>query len=356
MVGIGEAAGKKAGELQGEIDKIKTQVAALVQQKDAAFAEADATADKAAKATGKDAVALLDQAGESRRKSGNLGHDVDKLSATLLPFERDLAVEQAKKKTADEAVAALDASKKAFEDNWQAMQAKVAEQKSLVTKLGEELAAKAKELDDVNKQAAALRGKAADLLAQSAKHYAGASTEAKLLATELGQWGNSEKFSSSPEKKAWDQLKLVYHLNIFKLLEAEADNARAGIYSVQGTQLAAQQQMVAGVKATLAGAGLTLPPSLDAAVDAEQKLAVDLAGKAYTEAAEKFVTVYEAGGTPKDIQQSAKISRMFSLYGQYLNGDATKLQAARDAFKVAFEKEDAAVNPMVKSLPADLRA
>jgi hypothetical protein len=354
MVAAGEAAGKKAAELQGGIDKIKGEVDALIKQKDAALAEADASADQASKATGKAAADLLDKAGEGRRKSGNLGHDIDKLSATLLPLERDLAVEQGKKKNADEAVAALDASKKAFEENWQAMQAKMAEQKAQVAKLGEELTAKAKELDDANKQAAALRQKAVEQFKASATHYSGASSDAKGLATELGQWSNGEKFREAPEKKAWDQLKLIYNQNIFKLLEAEADNARADALNAKGADLAAQQQLVASIKPTLAGAGITLPASLEAAGGGEAKTAMDEAGKAYTEAAEKFLGVYEAGGTPKDVQQAARISRMFSLYGQYLNGgEKAKLDVAKEAYKaVGFDKED----PMLKYLPADLRA
>src|SRR5947209_2646795 len=82
------AAAKKASDLQGEIDKIKQQVAALTQQKDAAMSEAETAADKASKASDKDAAAMLDAATESRRKGSNIGHDIDKQSAALLPLER----------------------------------------------------------------------------------------------------------------------------------------------------------------------------------------------------------------------------------------------------------------------------
>src|SRR4051812_41820463 len=60
MAALSAAAAKKAGDLQGEIDKIKQQVTALTQQKDAAMAEAETAADKASKASDKDSVAILD--------------------------------------------------------------------------------------------------------------------------------------------------------------------------------------------------------------------------------------------------------------------------------------------------------
>jgi hypothetical protein len=191
MVTAGEAASKKAAELQGEIDKVKAQVAQLTQQKDGAANEADALADKAAKANGKEASDLADQATEARRKAGNVGHEIDKVAAALLPLERDLAVEQGKKKTADDAVATLDADKANIDAAWQALQARGNDQKQLTAKLGQDLATKAQRLDDLTKQAAGTRAKAIEYFTKSAQHAAAAFSDANALARDPATSGNN---------------------------------------------------------------------------------------------------------------------------------------------------------------------
>jgi chromosome segregation ATPase len=353
MVTAGEGAGKKAGELQSEIDKIKAQVATLTQQKDAAMTEADAAADKASKASDKEASALLDAATEGRRKAGNVGHEIDKLSAALLPLERDLAVEQWKKTTADQAVAGLDESKKSADAGWQAVQGQVQERKALAAKLGEELAAKGKVLDDLTKQAAELRAKAVKHFEDSAGHNASASNDARSLATQLGQWSNDEKFSKSPEKKAWEQLRAIYHLNNFKLYEAEAGNTLGTLYTSQAQQQDERAKLVAAISKTLQEAGIAMPASLAAPADGK---ALDAAMKAYADAAAKFQGVYEGGGAPKDVQQAARIARMFSLYGQYINGDKGKLGEAKTVYTAYKEQlADPKDDQLARWLPADLR-
>ena len=350
MVAAGEAASKRIAELQGQIDKIKGEVANLTQQKDAAAAEADALADRASKATGKEASDLADQANESRRKAGHLGHDIDRTSAALLPLERDLAAEQTKKKTADEAVVALDANRADVESAWQAAQAKAAEQKTAAGQLGQELTDRGRQLEELSKQATEVRSRAADMFAKSAQHSGAAAKDATALATELGKW--SQNFAQSPEKKAWDQLKATYSMGTFRLAEAEAEHSLGNLHNEHALQLQERQQVAAQIAKTLQDAGITMPPVL-AAAQAEHKAAAEAANAAYTSAAQKFIDVYQ-GSAPKELQNSAHISRMFSLYGQYLGGDKSKLAEAKAEVAEAFaERTD---DPLVRSLPAELRA
>jgi len=349
MAAAGEAATKAAADIQANIDKVKAQVTTLTQQKDAAIGEADAAQDKATKANdNKGRVTLAEQAGESRRKGANLGHDIDKESAALLPLERDLLVEQTKKKTAEDAVAALDASKQMTDAAWQSTQAQIQAQRGLASKLGEELTAKAAELDKLSKDAAGLRAQAVTKFENAGKQAAGAGNEAKTLTGELGQWGNNEKFSTSAEKKAWEQLRNIYHPNLFKQMEADAQSALGNLYSRQAELQQAKAKVVAAVGKTLADAGLTVPPALAAADDGK---AVEAANKAYAEAASKYQD--SVSGVPKDAQQAARISAMFSMYGQYLNGDKAKLGEAKKARDEAFS--DSKDDPFLRMLPADLR-
>jgi chromosome segregation ATPase len=347
-----EQAKQKVGQLQGEIDKIKGQVAQLTQQKDAAVGEADAAADKAGKAEGKEAAGLLDQANEGRRKAGNLGHEIDKLSAALLPLERDLALEQVREKTATEAVAGLDEQRSTVEANWKARGDQIAQLKQQVAKLNEELTGLGSRLDELNKRSADLRAKAVDQFQKSAKHSATAANDARTLGTELGKWGNDQKFAQAPEKKAWDQLRSTFSPHLFKLSEAEADNAVANLHSSHAAQLEARQKVAKQVQ----DVQLTPPPGLTAGGGEDERTKVLAeANKAYEAAAEKFLGVY-TGGTAKelkDVRDSARIARMFSLYGQYLNGDEGKLAEAKKEFQEAFgERKD---DPFIKRLPAKLQ-
>jgi chromosome segregation ATPase len=302
MVSAGEAASKAAAELQSQIDKVKGQVNTLTQQKDAAMAQADAAADKASKANPKEASALLDTSGEARRKGGNLGHEIDRQAAALLPLERDLAVEQLKKKNADEGVAMLDETRKTVEAMWQTVQTNIAAHKAAAAQLGEQLAAQAKTLDELTKQAEDLRAKALDQFNKSAAHYDGAANEAKALAGQLGTWSN--KFSTSPERKAWDQLKLIYNMNIFRLGEAEAQTAVGAVYGRQATMFDAREKLAAAIAPTLTAAGITTPTPLADAAQQKQK-ALAARADAYAKAAQRFVDAKKGGGTPKDVQLAA---------------------------------------------------
>jgi hypothetical protein len=350
MVSVSEEAAKKAGELQGAIDKIKGEVATLTQQKDAAMTEAESNSDKASKANDKEASSLLESANESRRKGNNLGHEIDFKSAALMPLEKDLAAEQAKKANADQAVAALDDQKKTVEAQWQKVQSQGQELSAAAAKLGTELAAHAKTLDDLTKQAATLRAQAAKHFETAASQNASAANDARALGGELMQWSNKEGFGQSPQRKAWDQLRNVYHLNVFKLLQAEALNALGNLHGNQAAMEEARANLAAGIAKTLQEAKVNAPASLTAPKDTK---ATEASNKAFGEAAQVFMDVYSVAGTPKDAQQAAKISRIFSFYGQYLNGDKAKLGDAKAAYKEAFS--DSKDDPLIPLMPAEVR-
>ena len=349
MVAAGEAASKKAAELQAEIEKVKGQVATLTQQKDAAATEADSLTDRASKASGKEAADLADQAGEARRKAGHVGHEIDKASAALLPLERDLAVEQQKKKTADEAVATLDANKTSVETSWQAAQGRASEQKQVIAKLGQELTAKAQQLDALTKQAAEIRGRAAEMFTNSAKNSAAAAADARTLGSDLQKW--SANYPT--EGKAYASLRATFSPSTFILAEAQAEAALGNLHNDHALQLQARQQLAESIAKPLQAAGVAVPAALSGGIAAEQKKAAEEATAAYTSAGGKFMDVYQVGTTPKDQQTSARIARMFALYGQYLAGDKAKLAEAKQEFTETFaERQD---DPFARSLPAELR-
>lgn len=349
-VAAAAAAAQKAGEFQTKLQAVKSQIDGLIKQKDAAIAEADAAADKASKASLKEADALQDTVIESRRKAGNLGHEIDKVSGGLMPLERDMAAEEEKKKSADEAVAVMDASKKAVETNWTTVQGQIQSLKGEASKLGETLSSQSKTLEDLNKEVAGLRAKALEQFKKSATHYAAASNEAKTLAGTLDKWSANEKFRQSPEMTAWKDLRAVYNLNGFKLLEAQAENAQGNIHSAAAAQMGEQARVVASITKPLTDAGITMPASLKGD---DVKAEVDEASKAFADAAKNFDDVAQFGPNPKDLKDSARLARVFSLYGQYLNGDASKLKDAKEEMGKAFEgrKDD----PAMRIFPADLR-
>jgi hypothetical protein len=352
MQNAGTDAARRIGELQGEIDKVKGQVTQLTQQRDAATTEADSLADKASKADLKDADALLDQSGEARRKAGNLGHEIDKVAAAMMPLERDLAVEQGKKKAADEAIAALDEQATTVNKDWAVRQGLAGQQKTKAGELGQELAAKAKRLDDLTRRADDLRKAALEQFDRSSRHSAAASNEAKTYGVDLGKWSGDHP--TAPERKAWDQMKITYSPQVFKLSEAEADSVIGSIHSAHAAQLDARQKLATSVEKDLQPAGIPMPPGIaPAAADAATRATAD-ANTAYTSAADKFMTVYTGLASPslRDVKDLARLDRMLSLYGQYLNGDEKKLADAQTEFKELFqERKD---DPLIKLLPPKL--
>jgi chromosome segregation ATPase len=355
MVAAGEAATRKTAEIQGEIDKIKGQINTLTEQKNAATTEADADADKATKLADKEADPILEKVVETRRKAANLGHEIDKLTALLFPLERDLAVEQGKKKTADEGAAALDQQRQRFEGNWQAMQQKVAEQNGVVQRLGTELDQKAQELAALVKQADELRTKAIDQFQRSADHYAAAAKDAADLSRELKTWSRDPKFATAPEKKAWEDLEKVNNSNVFKLYDAESRCALGDVHIAHVSQLQNMEKLAAAIAPALQDARHALPPTLPASLKEQIDAAKAAADKQYTDAAEKFVNVYGVSTNPKDVNYAAHIARIFALYGQYLNGDKGKLADAKTEAQQTFADEHS-TDPLIKALPAELRA
>lgn len=349
-----DAAAKAAADLQSKIDAIKTQIKTLTDQKTAAQQQADADAEKASKLSGKEAVALLNTVTENRRKASNLGHDMDRATAALLPLERDLAVEQGKKTNADAAIAALDESKKTIEANWQAIQTQLGEQKNLQAKLNDELGKKAVELEGHLKQAADLRAKAIKQYEDAAKHYGAAATDATALGKTLAQWEKKEGFTNVPERAAWKRLRELYNFNAFWLFEGQARAAIGDVNSTAASQLGARQQVATATNDILQKAGLTVPASLSASMEAEQQKALKDATEAYTEASKRFESVYGFAGNPKFMQDAAHIARMFSLYSQYLNGDKDKLNEARKEFQATYGGAETK-DPIIKTFPADLQ-
>jgi hypothetical protein len=226
------------------------------------------------------------------------------------------------------------------------------EQKGLVAKLGEDVTAKSARLAELTTRADALRKQAIEFFTRSAQHSAAASTEGKTLWGDAGKWLNEHP--TAPERKAWEQLRTTYSPQVFKLSEAEAENALASVHSAYAAQLEARQKLVASISKDLQDGGVTVPPSLSATTDDPAKV-TQSANAAYASAADKFLTVYSGlpGNALKDVKDAAHVARMFSLYGQFLNGDQAKLGDAKKEFQETFgDRKD---DPMVKLLPAKLQ-
>jgi hypothetical protein len=338
MVMTGEAAGQAAAALQGKIDAINKQVADWQQQKDALIKSADDDTAAAAKLSGQQASDLLDKAAESRRKAGNLGHDIDKLSAGLFALQRDLEVEQLKKKTADDAVAALDARKKAIDDAWAASQADVKKLQDDAKAVGQQLADKAKTLDETNKKADAIRKGALAQFDSAAKHYAAAGADATKLLLMIGSWESQEKMRESTEVKAWKRTKELYTPNNLSRLQADALQAGAQVLAEQVALAREQEHVAADLAAPLGVAQVTVPATLadPAAIKATQAAS----DKLFAEAAQKYADAYGGGFLSPSPTIAAHIGRMYALFGEYLNDartadklDPTKLKKANDEFQ-----------------------
>lgn len=349
-----QASGNTIKQLQDQIAQVQTQLQQLGQQKDALVTQADADSEKASKMAPKEALPILNNATESRRKASNIGHDMDKLSATLLPLQRDLAAEQARKKNLDVTIAALEENKKTVQANWSETQKQIEEQKGQATRLGQQLTDQAKKLADVEKKADETRKNALAQFEKAAKDYEQSSKTALALDREFGTWMNNQKFAQAAERRAWEATRKLYNAGNYTLRHGHALHAIGVIQSNLADLLGQKQRVIASITPDLQAAGVAVPAELSP-VDADLKVAQDAANKNFTEAIENFGKVFETGLNPKNLREAAGISKMFALFGQYvLNNDEAKLTEARKEFQQLFEerKED----PMIKQLPAKLRA
>jgi chromosome segregation ATPase len=335
MVMAGEAAGQAAAALQGKIDAINKQVADWQQQKDALIKSADDDANASKTKTGKEASDLLDKAAESRRKGSNLGHDIDKLSSGLFALQRDLDVEQLKKKTADDAVAALDARKKGIDDAWAASQAEVKKLQDEAKAVGQELADKAKALDDLNKRADALRKSALARFDDAAKHYKAATDDATKLVTTIGSWERQEKMQQSTERPAWKRTRELYTPNNLNRLQAEALHAQGALLSEQAAIAREEEHVAADLAAPLGAAQVTVPATLTDA--AGLKAAAD-ADKMFNAAAQKYADAYGGGFLAAAPTVAARIGHMYALFGEYVN--SARVPDKLDATKLAEPKKE----------------
>ena len=323
------AAANKSKALQDQIAQAESQIKTLTEQKNQVQGQADADAAKARNQNDKEAHPTLLAVIENRRKAGNLGHDIDKLSASLIPLQADLAVQQTTHKNLQEGITALDERKKTFEGNWTVAQEQIAKQKELSTKLAAELNTRAKALDARVVDAGKIRGRAIEQLTKAADNYANAGRTATQLAQALKS--NETKYPEAPEKKAWRELTTVYDLNNFKLAEGQVRNALGNVHARHAKLAAARKQLAADVARTLQAAGQTPPPAVSGNADADLAGATKSAEDAYKAAGALMDNVANVGQPAA--RPAGQMGQLFAAYGQYLtSGKAEDLTLAKDHY------------------------
>jgi uncharacterized protein YfcZ (UPF0381/DUF406 family) len=346
MQQMAAAAGEKAKALQGQIAQIETQIKTLTDQKNQVQGTADADAAKARDLKEKEAHPVLLTVIENRRKAGNIGHDIDKLSASLLPLQADLAVQQTTQKNLQEGVAALDQRKQTFEGNWNVSQEQLVKQKQLIGDLARQLATRSAELDAKATEAAKTRGRVIDQLTKAADNYANAARNATQLSQALK--ASEQKYPEAPERKAWKELLALYDLNNFKLLEGQVRNTLGNVHARHAKLAAARKQLAADVSKILQVAGQSVPPALAGSADADLAAATKSADDAYKAAATLMDNVANVGQPAA--RPAGQVGQLFAAYGQYLtSGKPEDLNLAKDHYVKL--KED----PTIQTLPDGMR-
>jgi len=370
-----KAAATKAGEIQAQITAAQGKIAELVQQQQALRTQADADRIKASKLTGKEQVAALDAVTETMRKAENVGHEIFKVSGALtpatdaggdkpwedpknkplIPFQQDLATENEKKAQAEKTIAGLAVTEKTVTDAWAGVKAQMEERKKAAATLGEQLAKTADELTKVEKEAADLREKAMTYYKAAETAWAATAGDAAKLGNRLKSWSTDVKYAGLPEAKAWKNLAETYNHHFFKLLQGRAldriGSRQAAAAAIQDAKAQVSQKIAGALKA----ANITPPASLAAAASTAEKSA---ATAAYDASLALYTDIFQYGLNPAVLKDSAKLSNMFTLYGEYqLTGDAKKLEAARSQYGEIFTTDkiaDPKVGNFAKLLPADL--
>ncbi|HSI35775.1 MAG TPA: hypothetical protein VK986_19490 [Tepidisphaeraceae bacterium] len=378
LAAAADAAAKKAGELQSQIEKAKGEIAELAKQQAALRAQADADRTRAATLKGKEQADVLDAVTEAVRKAENLGHEIfkragaltplpdstsdtpwaDPKNKPLLPLERDMAVENQKKASAEQAIAGLAATEKTVNDEWANVQAKVAERQQAAKDTGAQLAAKADELAKLEADAAALRDTALKHYKNAETAWATTVTEAKKLGERMQKWSADQSYARLPESGAWKQLGEVYNNHYFRLLQGRALDRQGTRKAALAVLTDAKAQTAARVAPILTKASVPAPATLNVPPGDPEKTA---AKASFDAALVLYKDVFDLGVNPAALKDAALLSNMFTLYAEYqLTQDAAKLQAAKSAMTEFFTPDRIEKDPKLAAfknqLPADLRA
>jgi hypothetical protein len=201
-------------------------------------------------------------------------------------------------------------------------QAEAAKQPPSPLVINTTIAAKAKEMAELVKDADGKRKQAADLLTSSLSHYDGAISDAGRLRSELQKDINDPNARTLPQAEAWKSLSESLNPGGLNLQKANVQQMLAALHRDAAASLAARSRMLSVIGPTLEEGKIDVPaelmqPDIEKQLAAEQTAATE--AYAATDALLKDEVVDKVtGSSPTDtiIRNGGTVAQVIALFGQ----------------------------------------
>ncbi len=360
--------------LQDQVGKLQDVIKSLGDQRTQTQAQGDQLTQQADLAKGNQAVSLYKQAVEARKGADALSLQIDANNIALTRAQQDLAVAQSQQDVLKQTISSLGNRSDALDADWADLQKQIAAQREQAKDiLGDEtepapdtdstggptIASKANTMAALNQKNRANRADALSLLSSASQSFAEAATAADQLQLDLGQKLGAPGAAQRPDAIAWKGMMSTLSPAHYELLQADVEMHRAALFAGQAADAATLEQLAASLKPIADAAGLTLPPSLQ---DADNKIAEDLkngreeADLAYKQADDLLSKIIEAGVVPDETRKAAHIARIFTQYGWYLLADSVGDNQAQAHLQAAEAERDSVTQggQTLTNLPAEL--
>lgn len=305
---------QQISRLEGEIASRKDQLSKLASDRQMALTEAEKKFSESEKIKGQTSVALFTEATELRRKSEEIGMQMDLVQEQLNRLESDLAVAQGQQEAANAAIKQLQDQIANLQAAWKASQDAIARQGSVAeTALkGEEPISMSIETvaTEIAKQlvlAESLRTKVLEDWEQAAKFYKQAAESARIVGTD------KRVTAPPPGNKPYKDLKESVHTSRFNLPLAGVQRA-IGTVSAEKAALSLEiERVLADLKKELSAANLTVPSDLPSITMEEIRSALNAVEENLNESNNTLINV-NSGDTPQPLVSLSKQSRLITLY------------------------------------------
>jgi predicted nucleic acid-binding Zn-ribbon protein len=305
---------QQISRLEGEIASRKDQLSKLASDRQMALTEAEKKFSESEKIKGQTSVALFTEGTELRRKSEEIGMQMDLVQEQLNRLESDLAVARGQQEAANAAIKQLQDQIANLQAAWKASQDTIARQKSVAETAfkGEEPISMSIEtvVTEIAKQLVlveSLRTKVLEDWEQAAKFYKQAAESARIVGTD------KRVTAPAPGSKPYKDLKESVHTSRFNLPLAGVQRA-IGTVSAEKAALSLEIERVsADLKKELSAANLAVPSDLPSITMDEIRSALNAAEEDLNESNNILINV-NSGDTPQPLVSLSKQSRLITLY------------------------------------------
>jgi hypothetical protein len=387
---------QQISQTEGQIAQKQSQIQQLQQQRQQTLEQADQFARQSESAKGQQSVDLYKQASDARRKASDTATQIDVITASILPLQKDLSISQGQQQILQSYIKDLQDQQQTLDTGWQAIQQQIAAQLALAKQIatvdamaagattmpvaasepalqasaspelqapGKSIVTKVKALADLSKQIEDLGKAAADDLDNAAKAFDQAFTTANKADAALRTLAQSPNRAYEASRPAFQLQQQAIWPQQYRLAQARALRILGSLEAARAANLAIRVKLRDMVSQAMVTAKLAAPAELGSAeLNKQLQDALGAADEAFKTADERLTDVIDnsaQGDLARDAQKAARVAQIFVRYGQsqlaLIAGNAQQAQAAeekaREAVKLAVDNEAA-----LPALPASLQS